>query len=64
MNLSEKTEHNVFPMNSFPTIWLEFNKVRREGLALSIGSKSVGFYVMMEAESLLRNVVFNKKQDT
>jgi hypothetical protein len=32
--------------------------VRRYGLALSIGSNSVGFYLKTETESSLRNVAF------
>jgi hypothetical protein len=32
-------------------------------LALSIGPNRVGFYLRTEAESSLRNVIFNKKLD-
>jgi hypothetical protein len=39
------------------------SRVRRQRLALSIGPNRVGFYLMMETESSLRNV-FNKNNWT
>lgn len=51
----------MFPMNSFPTIWLEFNQVRGRDQLYRLSPTQQAFYLRTEAESYLYNVVLNKK---